>query len=162
MRFLTALLAIILSIITLTMAVPELEGLKVEVQTPGRGTRVTQRGDHVKVHYMGTLTDGSKFDASYDRGDPLAFTVGQGQVIKGWDEGLLGMAIGEKRKLTIAPHLAYGERGFPPVIPPQSTLSTWPCPLSFAESTFSLSLSNRIGQNCGDWHCGRSPRRRGF
>jgi len=75
------------------------------------------------VHYKGTLTNGTKFDASHDRGDPLSFKVGTGQVIKGWDEGLLNMAVGEKRKLTIAADLAYGERGFPPVIPPKATLS---------------------------------------
>jgi FK506-binding protein 2 len=74
------------------------------------------------VHYKGTLTNGTKFDASYDRGEPLNFTVGQGQVIRGWDEGLIGMKIGEKRKLTIAPELAYGSRGVGGVIPPNSTL----------------------------------------
>lgn len=79
-------------------------------------------GDTVSVHYKGTLTDGKKFDASYDRGDPLKFTAGQGQVIKGWDEGLLGMKIGEKRKLTIAPGLAYGDSGIGGVIPPKATL----------------------------------------
>jgi FK506-binding protein 2 len=62
------------------------------------------------VHYNGTLVDGTPFDSSYSRGDPLEFTAGGGQVIKGWDEGLLGMKIGEKRKLTIAPHLAYGDK----------------------------------------------------
>jgi FKBP-type peptidyl-prolyl cis-trans isomerases 1 len=79
-------------------------------------------GDNIDVHYKGTLTDGTKFDSSYDRGTPLNFTVGAGQVIKGWDEGLLGMKIGEKRKLTIAPHLAYGSRGVGGVIPPNATL----------------------------------------
>jgi FK506-binding protein 2 len=74
------------------------------------------------VHYKGTLTNGKKFDASYDRGDPLSFTVGQGQVIKGWDEGLLGMKIGEKRKLTIQPGLAYGNRAVGGVIPANSVL----------------------------------------
>lgn len=73
------------------------------------------------MHYKGTLTNGTKFDASYDRGEPLTFKVGAGQVIKGWDEGLLGMKIGEKRKLTIAPEIAYGNRAVS-VIPANSTL----------------------------------------
>lgn len=79
-------------------------------------------GDTIKVHYRGTLTNGNKFDSSYDRREPLQFTVGQGQVIKGWDEGLLNMKVGEKRKLTIAPHLAYGNRAVGGVIPANSTL----------------------------------------
>lgn len=79
-------------------------------------------GNTISVHYRGTLTDGKKFDSSYDRGQPLDFTVGEGQVIKGWDEGLLGMKVGEKRKLTIAPNLAYGNRAVGGVIPPNSTL----------------------------------------
>ncbi|KAK3178006.1 Peptidyl-prolyl cis-trans isomerase fpr2 [Lepraria neglecta] len=84
--------------------------------------RKTARGDSVSVHYRGTLlVDGSEFDASYNRGQPLSFTVGKGQVIKGWDEGLLDMCIGDKRKLTIPPEFAYGERGMGP-IPPGSTL----------------------------------------
>ena len=74
------------------------------------------------MHYRGTLTNGNKFDSSYDRGDPLNFTVGQGQVIKGWDEGLLGMKVGEKRKLTIQPGLAYGNRAVGGVIPANSIL----------------------------------------
>ena len=73
--------------------------------------------------YRGTLADGSQFDASYDRGKPLDFTLGAGQVIKGWDQGLLDMAIGEKRKLTIPPEMGYGARGFPPVIPANAELS---------------------------------------
>ncbi|EGS17503.1 uncharacterized protein CTHT_0068320 [Thermochaetoides thermophila DSM 1495] len=104
------------------MTIPQLEGLQIEVKAEGKGTRETQRGDNIDVHYKGTLTDGTKFDSSYDRGTPLNFTVGAGQVIKGWDEGLLGMKIGEKRKLTIAPHLAYGSRGVGGVIPPNATL----------------------------------------
>jgi FK506-binding protein 2 len=74
------------------------------------------------VHYKGTLLDGTEFDSSYKRGDPLNFTVGAGQVIKGWDEGLLGMKLNEERKLTIAPHLAYGNRAMGPIIKPNSTL----------------------------------------
>lgn len=77
------------------------------------------------MHYKGTLPDdgGKKFDASYDRGQPLSFKLGAGQVIKGWDEGLMGMVVGEKRTLTIPPEMGYGARGFPPVIPANSVLS---------------------------------------
>ncbi|KAH8888811.1 hypothetical protein GQ53DRAFT_826020 [Thozetella sp. PMI_491] len=104
------------------MTIPQLTGLQIEVLGEGVGSRETKRGDTVDVHYRGTLTNGTKFDASYDRGAPLSFTAGEGQVIKGWDEGLLGMKIGEKRKLTIAPDLAYGARGVGGVIPPNATL----------------------------------------
>jgi FKBP-type peptidyl-prolyl cis-trans isomerase len=79
-------------------------------------------GNTVSVHYVGTLTDGSKFDSSRDRGQPFSFKLGAGQVIKGWDQGVAGMKIGGVRKLTIPHELAYGERGYPPVIPPRATL----------------------------------------
>lgn len=85
-------------------------------------SRKTQRGDSISVHYRGTLaSDGSEFDASYNRGTPLDFTVGKGQVIKGWDDGLLDMCIGDKRTLTIPPEFGYGERAMGP-IPAGSTL----------------------------------------
>lgn len=79
-------------------------------------------GDTVAVHYTGWLTDGTKFDSSLDRGQPFAFTIDAGMVIKGWDMGVQGMKIGGKRKLTIPPDLAYGERGAGGTIPPGATL----------------------------------------
>jgi FKBP-type peptidyl-prolyl cis-trans isomerase FkpA len=80
-------------------------------------------GKTVSVHYVGTLlSNGSKFDSSRDRGEPFTFQLGAGQVIKGWDQGVAGMKIGGVRKLTIPHDLAYGERGYPPVIPPRATL----------------------------------------
>ena len=79
-------------------------------------------GKGVSVHYTGTLTNGSKFDSSLDRGQPFDFTLGAGQVIRGWDEGVVGMKVGGKRKLTIPPHLGYGRRGAGGTIPPNATL----------------------------------------
>jgi FKBP-type peptidyl-prolyl cis-trans isomerase len=87
----------------------------------GNGTEATS-GKKVSVHYVGTLTNGSKFDSSRDRDEPFEFTLGRGQVIKGWDVGVLGMRVGGKRKLVIPSDMGYGKRGFPPVIPPDSTL----------------------------------------
>ncbi|KAL6846821.1 hypothetical protein ACP4OV_024269 [Aristida adscensionis] len=80
------------------------------------------KGDRVKVHYHGKLTDGTVFDSSYERGDPIEFELGTGQVIKGWDQGLLGMCVGEKRKLKIPSKLGYGPQGSPPTIPGGATL----------------------------------------
>ena len=98
-----------------------MDELKIEDLEVGQGAEA-KAGDRVTVHYVGTLTDGSKFDSSRDRGRGFTFALGAGQVIKGWDRGVAGMKIGGKRKLTIGPDLAYGARGFPPVIPPNSTL----------------------------------------
>ncbi|KAM0846033.1 hypothetical protein ACQ4PT_042398 [Festuca glaucescens] len=89
---------------------------------PESCTVQAHKGDKIKVHYRGSLTDGSVFDSSYDRGDPFEFTLGSGQVIKGWDQGLLGMCVGEKRKLRIPSKMGYGERGSPPKIPGGATL----------------------------------------
>ena len=87
----------------------------------GTGAEATS-GKRVTVHYVGTLTNGSKFDSSRDRDEPFDFVLGRGQVIKGWDQGVLGMREGGKRKLVIPADMGYGKRGFPPVIPPDSTL----------------------------------------
>lgn len=95
--------------------------LRIDEIKAGTG-RAAAAGDTVTVHYVGTLTNGSKFDSSRDRGEGFTFKLGAGMVIKGWDQGVAGMTIGAVRKLTIPPHLAYGTRGFPPVIPPSSTL----------------------------------------
>ncbi len=81
-----------------------------------------QEGQTVVVHYTGTLTNGGKFDSSEDRGEPFKFSIGKGVVIKGWDEGVMNMKVGGERKLTIPPELGYGSRGFPGVIPENSTL----------------------------------------
>ena len=96
-------------------------GLQYEVLKEGTG-EVAQSGQHVTVHYTGWLTDGTKFDSSVDRNEPFEFSLGAGQVIKGWDEGVAGMKVGEKRKLTIPPALGYGARGAGGVIPPNAIL----------------------------------------
>jgi FKBP-type peptidyl-prolyl cis-trans isomerase len=103
-------------------------GLTARILKKGYG-RAAEAGDIADVHYTGWLFDetaadnrGSKFDSSVDRGDQFQFPLGAGRVIKGWDQGIVGMLIGEKRELTIAPDMAYGERGAGGVIPPGATL----------------------------------------
>lgn len=99
----------------------EVTELKKEVIAEGSGPEA-KSGDTVSVHYTGMLTDGGKFDSSVDRGAPFSFPLGAGMVIKGWDEGIAGMKVGEKVKLTIPADLGYGASGYPPVIPPNATL----------------------------------------
>jgi FKBP-type peptidyl-prolyl cis-trans isomerase FkpA len=101
---------------------PAAGGLVVDDLKAGSGT-VAVKGKVISVHYTGRLTDGTKFDSSYDRGQPIEFPLGAGVVIKGWDQGIDGMRVGGKRKLTIPPDLAYGARGTPGgPIPPNATL----------------------------------------
>ena len=96
-------------------------GLKYEEKQLGSGAN-PRKGQKVSVHYTGWLTDGTKFDSSVDRGSPFEFTLGVGQVIKGWDEGVAGMKVGGKRTLVIPSELGYGVRGYPGVIPADATL----------------------------------------
>jgi FKBP-type peptidyl-prolyl cis-trans isomerase FkpA len=95
--------------------------LKYEDLKEGKGDEA-KKGDVVQVHYTGWLTDGKKFDSSVDRKMPFEFKLGAGRVIKGWDEGVAGMKVGGKRKLTIPPELGYGARGAGDVIPANATL----------------------------------------
>lgn len=99
----------------------DIQGMKVEILKQGTEP-VAKLGDSVTVNYVGTLENGTKFDSSIDRNAPFTFPLGAGRVIKGWDLGVVGMKIGEKRKLTIPPELAYGQNGRPPIIPPNATL----------------------------------------
>ena len=96
-------------------------GLQIEDIRPGTGAEA-RAGNTVTVHYVGTLTNGKKFDSSRDRGKGFTFQLGAGQVIAGWDQGVAGMKVGQLRKLTIPPELAYGAKGFHDLIPPNSTL----------------------------------------
>jgi len=99
----------------------DIQGMKVEIVKEGSG-EAAKTGDTVSVHYTGTLTNGTKFDSSVDRGTPFEFTLGQNRVIQGWELGVAGMKVGEKRKLTIPPELAYGTQSVGGVIPANSIL----------------------------------------
>ena len=97
------------------------KGLRYIVMVEGDGD-MAAKGDTVTVNYRGTLWDGTQFDSSYDRDEPLEFRLGRGKVISGWDQGIAGMRVGEMRLLIIPYSLAYGERGQPPSIPRRATL----------------------------------------
>jgi len=98
-------------------------GLKVEyLSKPDSCEKVARNGDMLSIHYVGTLESGAKFDSSYDRNEPFKFQVGVGQVIKGWEEGTVGMCVGEKRRLIVPPELGYGDQGAGDIIPGGATL----------------------------------------
>jgi FKBP-type peptidyl-prolyl cis-trans isomerase len=97
------------------------DGLRYTDTVVGRGP-VAKAGETVRVHYVGTLTNGTKFDSSRDRNEPFSFPLGAGRVIKGWDEGVAGMRVGGRRRLVIPPQLGYGASGAGGVIPPNATL----------------------------------------
>ncbi|KAF9573674.1 FK506-binding protein 1A [Mortierella alpina] len=98
-------------------------GVTIERLTPGNGKDFPQKGDTVKIHYVGTLDDGKKFDSSRDRESPFETQIGVGRVIKGWDEGVPQLSVGEKAVLKITPDYGYGARGYPPVIPQNANLT---------------------------------------
>merc|ERR1711974_293584 len=118
-----------LAVILFTLAVASAEvketesGLKVEyISKPDACDKVARNGQMLTMHYTGTLEDGTKFDSSYDRNEPFKFQIGVGQVIRGWEEGVLGMCVGEKRKLIVPPEMGYGEQGAGEIIPGGATL----------------------------------------
>ena len=116
---------VLLAVVEAVLAETEVRdsGLKVEyVSKPAKCDRVVRNGDKLSMHYTGTLETGDKFDSSYDRSEPFRFQIGVGQVIKGWEEGVLGMCVGEKRRLVIPPALGYGDQGAGETIPGGATL----------------------------------------
>ncbi|KAK2767704.1 Peptidyl-prolyl cis-trans isomerase fpr2 [Arachnomyces sp. PD_36] len=117
LSILTSLLALSLSVLAADESASSAPEVQIEyLEKVEDCERRTETGDSIRVHYRGTLAaDGSPFDNSYDRKTPLKFELGAGRVIKGWEDGLLDMCVGEKRKLTIPPELAYGEKGIGPI-----------------------------------------------
>jgi FK506-binding protein 1 len=97
-------------------------GVEIQELKPGDPSRVPRNGQKVNVHYDGYLTNGTKFDSSRDRGKPFSFKLGQGEVIRGWDEGVARMSVGQAVRLTISPDYGYGARGAAGVIPPNAVL----------------------------------------
>ncbi|KAG2177183.1 hypothetical protein INT43_007840 [Umbelopsis isabellina] len=97
-------------------------GVTVDTISAGDGQNFPKKGDRVTIHYVGTLEDGTKFDSSRDRSDAFSCVIGVGQVIRGWDEGVPQLSLGQRAKLTATGDYAYGPRGFPGLIPPNATL----------------------------------------
>lgn len=118
----TALIVFVVALLAASVFASETTKINI-LRKPETCSQKAEKGDSITVHYIGTLeADGKKFDSSYDRNQPFTFALGQGQVIKGWDNGLLGACVGEKRKLVIPPNEGYGNRGAGGVIPPKATL----------------------------------------
>ncbi|KAG7309235.1 hypothetical protein JYU34_005163 [Plutella xylostella] len=108
-----------------TLVLANSSGKKLQIgikKRPAECSMKTRKGDLLHIHYTGTLVDGTEFDSSYSRKMPITFTLGSGQVIKGWEQGLMGMCMGEQRKLVIPPELGYGQEGSPPKIPKSAIL----------------------------------------
>ena len=120
-KIFTILIMGVLALQSTGFTMADTSDLKIEITQKGSGAEAAN-GRSVSVHYTGKLTDGTKFDSSLDRGTPFTFTLGQGSVIKGWDQGVLGMMVGEKRTLTIPSELGYGSAGAGASIPPNATL----------------------------------------
>ncbi|XP_034551604.1 peptidyl-prolyl cis-trans isomerase FKBP1A-like [Notolabrus celidotus] len=98
-------------------------GVEIETITPGDGRTFPKRGQCVVVHYVGTLADGKVFDSSRQRGKPFKFKIGHQEVIRGWEEGVAQMSVGQRAKLVCSPDYAYGHKGHPGIIPPNATLT---------------------------------------
>ncbi|MBE7412440.1 MAG: FKBP-type peptidyl-prolyl cis-trans isomerase [Leptospiraceae bacterium] len=114
---------ILLLFVLISVGTMNIEASDLVIKDVKKGTgKEALKGNVVLVHYSGYLVNGTKFDSSVDRGKPFSFVLGTGEVIKGWDKGVAGMREGGKRKLTIPPEMGYGQRGAPPVIPPNATL----------------------------------------
>lgn len=123
MRILVLLIVTVLSLCAVTVKGAEKKKLQIGIKKRvDNCTTKSRKGDVLNMHYTGKLEDGTEFDSSISRDKPFTFTLGKGQVIKGWDQGLLGMCEGEKRKLVIPADLGYGDRGAPPKIPGGATL----------------------------------------
>ncbi|XP_041656095.1 peptidyl-prolyl cis-trans isomerase FKBP1A-like [Cheilinus undulatus] len=97
-------------------------GVEIETMIQGDGRTFPKKGQTCVVHYVGTFTDGRKFDSSRDRGTPFRFKVGKHEVIRGWEDGVAQMSVGQRAKLTCSPDFAYGAKGHPGIIPPNATL----------------------------------------
>lgn len=98
-------------------------GVEIETITPGDGQTFPKKGQRVVVHYVGTLADGKVFDSSRSRGKPFKFKIGHQEVIRGWEEGVAQMSVGQRAKLICSPDFAYGSKGHPGIIPPNATLT---------------------------------------
>ena len=123
-KYVIAALAVFVIAVCVYVISPDRVDVKPQMEKDYSSTTniMTKNGDTIAVHYTGTLTDGTIFDSSIPRGEPFVFTLGAGQVIAGWDKGLLDMKVGEKRTLTIPPEEGYGASGVPGIIPPNATL----------------------------------------